>query len=164
MPDAAQSGGTARPHGDSVHRQFAVLRDQHRRQILDAHAGPSGDDDDVRVGVQGFEDGVAIVANQAGEIDNASVALDQRREHRPVGIGDMKAMRARAGWQQFVACHCQAHARPADHARLSLPNGTEDAQILWAQHASRLKQRRAADDVFADACRHFFQARRRPER
>ena len=162
MPDAAQSGGTARPHRDSVHRQFAVLRDQHRRQILNAHAGPSGDDDDVRVRLQGFEDGVAIVANQAGEIDHASVALDQRREHRPVGIGDMKAMRARAGRQQFVARHYQAHARPADHARLALPDGAEDAQILRTQHASRLQAVSCRERYLRRACRHSFPARRRP--
>ena len=96
MPHAPESGGAARPHRDSVHSQLAMLRDQHRRQILHAHARPSGDDDDIRVRLQGIEDGVAIVANQTGKFDNASVALDERRQHRPVGIGDMKAAWARA--------------------------------------------------------------------
>jgi hypothetical protein len=95
-PNAAKSGWTARSHGDSVHGQLAVLRDQRRRQILDAHTRPSGDDDDVCVGMKGFEDGVAIVANQAGEIDKTSVPLNKRREHRSVGIRNMKAMRVRA--------------------------------------------------------------------
>ncbi len=96
MPDASKSGWTARPHGDSVHSQLAVLRDKRRCQILDAHARSSGDDDDVGVSVKGLEDGVVIVANQAGEVDQTSVALDKRREHRPVGIGNMKAMWGRA--------------------------------------------------------------------
>src|SRR5580704_8591713 len=147
MSHPAKSGGTARPHGDSVYCQFAMLRDQHRRQILDADTRSSGDDHDVRVSLKGFEDGIFFVVNQAREIDDASVALDKRHEHRPVSINDMKTTRMRARGQQLVTRHGEPYTRLADHAHLALARGAKDAQVLWTQHASRFKQCRSANDV-----------------
>src|SRR5689334_11005052 len=149
MPDAAKSGGTARPHSDSMHGQLAVLRDQHRRQILDAHTRPSGNDDDVGVRAKGLENRLLIVANQARKVDQTAVTLDERREHRPIGVGDMKAIGVGARWQQFVAGYGQTYTRPAYHARFCLTDRTQDSQILRAQYSPRLEQHRTGDNVFA---------------
>ena len=116
--------------------QLAVLGDQRRRQILDADARAAGDDDDVGVGVKRLEDRVALVGHQAREVDDAAVALDQRREHRTVGVGDSKAVRPRAGWQQFVAGHDQPHARPADTCDVADADRAQHAEILRPQHAA----------------------------
>src|SRR5258706_5644825 len=132
MPDAAKSGGTAGSHRNSMHGQLAMLRDKHRCQILDAHTRPSRDDNNIRVSQQGLQDGFVIVANQAREVDKTSVTLYERREHRPVGIDNMKAMRMGSGGQQFVTGYDQSYTRPADHVHLSLTDGTQDAQILRA--------------------------------
>ncbi len=75
--------------------QFTPLRDEHS-QVLDADARSSRNDDDIHVRLKRFENRVAVIANQTREIDETSVALDQRSEHRPVGIGNMKAVRLRA--------------------------------------------------------------------
>ena len=34
-----------------------------------------------------------------GEVDHATIAFDQCREHRAVRIGDLEIMRARTSWQ-----------------------------------------------------------------
>ena len=39
------------------------------------------------------QDGVALVANQAGEVDDRAVTLGERGEHRSVGVGDLKVVR-----------------------------------------------------------------------
>ena len=56
----------------------------------------SGDDDDIGVSLEGFEDGIVFVAHQTRKVDETSVALDEGREHRPVGVGDTKTTRVRA--------------------------------------------------------------------
>ena len=132
-----------------MYRQIAVPGDQRRRQILDADARAAGHDDDVGVGMQGLDDRRAFVAHQAGEVDDAAVALDERRQHRPIGVGDMKAAWRRARGQQLVPGHRQTHAGAADHLRLGMADGAENTNILRSQLPSRLEQRRAAHDIFA---------------
>ena len=65
MAKPSETGGTARPHGDTVHGQLAMLSDEHWRQILDADARTTGHNDDVRVSVQGVQNGLPVVADQA---------------------------------------------------------------------------------------------------
>ena len=75
MPHASQSGWTARAHGDTMHRQFTVFRDQHWREIFDAHARSAGGDDDICISLKGFDNGVAIVADKAGKVNDAPVTF-----------------------------------------------------------------------------------------
>ena len=124
MPHASQSGWTARPHGDTVHRQFPVFCDQRWREILNTHARSPGHYDDISVSPKRFENGIAVVTDEAREVDHASIALDERREHWPVGIGNSKTAWAGAGRQEFIACHQKAHNRAADHAHLTVSHGT----------------------------------------
>jgi hypothetical protein len=93
MSDAAKPRWTAGPHCDSVYRQVAVLRDKHRRQIFYAYAGTSGNDDDVGICLESLQDGVAIVANQAREVGDSSITLNQRCQHGTVRIRNVKAFR-----------------------------------------------------------------------
>jgi hypothetical protein len=111
---------TAWPHGDAVHRKFAVLRHEHGRQILDTHARSAGNDDDVGISMKRFDDDVAIVANQTGEIEHASVALDERREHRPVRVGNVET-RAAASRRVVVRCLSPPNVPSAGGPRTPLP-------------------------------------------
>ena len=115
--DPAHPGRAARPHGDAVHGQLAVRRDERRRQILDADARSAGHDDDVRVGVQAGEDGVGVVAHQPGKVHDRTVALGECRQHRSVRVGDVKAVRRRARREQLVAGDDQPDARLPDDMR-----------------------------------------------
>ena len=82
-----------------MYGEFAVLSNQHRREILNAYAGSSGNDDNIGVRLQCFENGVVFIAYQAGKIDDASIALDESGEHGSVSIHDVKAFRLQAAGQ-----------------------------------------------------------------
>ena len=170
IADAAEAGRAARPHRDAVDRQLAVLRDQRRRQVFDADARAAGHDDDVGVGVQRVENRVGVVAHQAGEVDDAAVALDQRREHRPVGVGDVEAVRRDAGRQQLVAGDRRA-ARAAAARRRTSPTPIELSTPRSCGRSTRPRSSSVvpARDVFARAAdvlarRHRRRARAMPPR
>ena len=99
-----------------MHRQLAGLRDDDGRQIFNAHAGSARHDDDIRTRVQSCPDGLMVVTNQAGEIDEGAIAFHQCTQHRPVRIRDVETVRTRTGWPQFVPSDNQADPRPPDDA------------------------------------------------
>ena len=78
--------------------KLTVSRDEHGRQILDADARSAGHDDDVRAWPAGAARMASgVIAHEPGKVDDRAVALRECREHRSVGVGDMKALRLRAG-------------------------------------------------------------------
>ena len=62
---------------------------------------------------------VAVVGHDRAGDRLAAVARHEGGEHRPVGVGDPKAIRRRAHRQQFVARDENPHARSADDRRLA---------------------------------------------
>ena len=142
MADAAEAGRAARPHRDAVHRQFAVLRHQHRREILDADARPARHDDDVRVARagprrsrprrRGPARGSRPRRRRARPARPASVRWRRRSESPrggvPAGSSSLPVITSRTRGRRTTAT--PAHADRA-----------EDADILRAQHAAGLEQR-----------------------
>ena len=145
-PEARRAAGS---HGDPVNGQLAVLRDQRRREVFDADARATRDDDHIGLGLERLEDRIGFVRHQARKVDETAVALDEGGEHRSVGVGDSITVRPRTGWQQFVARHHQPDARPAEHRHVADANRTEHAEILRTQHPASLEQRGSADDVLS---------------
>ncbi len=132
-----------------MYRQLAVLGNERRRQILDADARAAGHDHDVCVGCERVENRLTLVADETRELDHPAVALDERRQHRPVGVGNVEAVRPRSRRQQLVAGHDEPHARASHDTHLSMAHGAEDAEVLRPQHAAGLEEGRASHDVFA---------------
>ena len=151
LSNPAHAGRAARPHGDAVYRQFAVSSDQRRRVILDAHARAAGDDDDVRVRVQGRQDRLGLVANQAGEVHERAVALGECGEHRSVGVGDLKIVRRRARGQQLVAGNHKADARPADDRHVGESDRAHDTKVLRTKHTADVEHGGAGRDILTAA-------------
>ena len=78
-----------------------------------------------------------------------AVALGERGEHRAVGVGDLKALRLRAGRQKLVAGDDQPDARLTDDGRVGESDRAHHAKVLRPQRAADLEQRCAAHDVLA---------------
>ena len=88
-----------------------------------------------------------IVADQAGEVDDRAVALGERGEHRAVGIGDVKPMRRRAGWEQLVAGDDEPDARADERRAVAEPDGAHHAEDPADAADAGLEHRGARDDV-----------------
>src|SRR5712671_456264 len=107
--------------------------------VLDSHTRAARNDDDVDVRLKRFQYGCRSVANQAREVDESSIPLDECGKHWTVRIGNLKATGRRPGGQQFVSCYSQTHARTPDHVHVSVADRTEHAQILRTQDATGLE-------------------------
>ena len=62
-----------------------------------------------------------LVAQEPGKLHHAAVALDQRRQHRTVRVGNPESLGTRSRRQQFVAGDHEPHARPPHHLHLPCP-------------------------------------------
>src|SRR5205823_1343828 len=113
--DSPKSGRTARPHRDAMNRELAMLCDESGREILDADARTTRDDDHVRLGEDRLQDGVGFIGDQAGEIDDATITFGKGREHGTVGVRDSITFRPPARGQELVAGYHQPHARLSEN-------------------------------------------------
>src|SRR5262245_11172192 len=136
LADCAHPGGAARTHRDAVHGEVAVRRDQHRREILDPDARSTRDDHDVGrhvrkdVPYERIENPAGVVAHEAREVDDGTVAFGERSKHRTVGVGDVNAAWLRARREQLVAGDYQTNARLPQDTDTIESNRTDHTEVL----------------------------------
>ena len=96
-----------------------------------------------------------FIRDQGREVDKTSVAFNEGREHRSIGVRDAMPMRPRTGRQQFITRHYQADPRPAIDLHVFNTDGTQHSKVLRPQQSSMRQECRPLGDVLPSAADMF---------
>ena len=136
--DPADARRGRRPHRHAVVVERTELGDQTGRVIFLAHGAAARNENGVRPGrLERRSDALRPVGQNLVGQDLATVARDQRCEHRRVRIRDARTLGPRARWQQLVSRDHELHARPPHDLHLCAPDGRERADVLRSQTPAR---------------------------